>query len=180
MGAEGQGGKARIVLLAALLLAVVAGEVTAADRPPLREAEDVYLAGRALTACATAELRPFAVPGRGLDDLPATLEEIIVEAREETSSLADAADGLAGGLLPATDRSVSAVRDAIRAQEALYEAMVTDPTGSEDELRALGRANNRAEARLDAARGWLLAGEPDGWDRRFTCRGQASSASSSK
>lgn len=165
-----EGGRGRTIALAVLIALLLLAGGIAADRPRLRAAEDAYLDGRALTACATARLRPFAEEGRDLDELPAALDEIITDARREAAALGEAADDLAGGLLPATNRAVDAVRRAIDAQVALYEAMGDDPTGSEDELRTLGGANTQAEARLDAARGWLLASESGGWDRRFTCQ----------
>jgi hypothetical protein len=174
------GGRFRIIALVVAIVVLLAAGVVAADRPRLRAAEATYLEGRALTACATVRLRPFAESDRDLDELPSALDEIIADARREAMTLGAAADDLRGGLLPATDRAVTAVRRAIAAEVILYEAMGDDPTGSEDELRALGEANNRAERRLDDARGWLVAGEPDGWARRFTCPAQASSASSSK
>lgn len=164
------GARRTSIALGVVIVVLLVAGVVAADRPRLRAAEDVYLAGRSLTACATSELRPFAEEGRDLDELPAALEEILTDARQDADALLSEARGLAGGLLPASDRAVGAVRAAIEAEVALYDAMVEDPTASEDELRALGRANNVAEARLEDARGWVLAGEPDGWDRRFTCR----------
>jgi hypothetical protein len=174
------GGRGRIIALAAVIALLLVAGVVAADRPRLRAAEAAYLDGRSLTACATARLRPFAESGRDLDELPGALDEIIADARQEAAQVHVTAGDLRRGILPATDRAVAAVRRAIDAQVALYDAMADDPTGSDDELRTLGVANNRAEARLDDARGWLAAGAPDGWDRRFTCRDQASSASSSK
>lgn len=164
------GGRGRTIALAVVIVLLLVAGVTAADRPRLRAAEDAYLEGRSLTACATVRLRPFAESGRDLDELPAALDEIITDARREAATVRATAGDLRGGILPATDRAVAAVRRAMDAQVALYDAMADDPTGSDDELRTLGAANNRAEARLDDARGWLVAGAPDGWDRRFTCR----------
>src|SRR5687767_12637721 len=104
------GARRKIIALGVAILVLLVAGVVAADRPRVRAAEDVYLDGRSLTACATGRLRPFAEEGRDLDELPAALEEIVTDARSDAAALREAADDLAGGLLPATDRAVDAVR----------------------------------------------------------------------
>lgn len=170
------------MIAAVIALVVVPGVVLAVDRPRLRAVELAYMEGRAVTACATKRLGPFADEGRDLDELPAALDQILAEARADADRVHRLARKLPMGIHPRTRAASRAVRRALSAEAALYGAMVEDPTGSEDELQNLGRANARAERALADARRWMLAGEADGWDRRFICPSspQASSSSSSK
>ena len=166
------------------MTAVVAmAAVVAFDRPRLRAAEDAYVDGRAVTACATRRLGPFASEQADLDELPAALDEILAEARADAERVHRRAMSLPMGIHPSVRDAGRAVRHALEAETALYEAMVEDPTGSEDELEELGRANARAERELADARRWMLADEPDGWEERFRCpavRSAQASSSSSK
>ena len=74
--------RGRIGLGLAIVALVLAG-VIAADRRPLRAAEQSYLDGRNVTACATRELRPFAEEARDLEELPEALEQVILDARQD-------------------------------------------------------------------------------------------------
>jgi predicted nucleotidyltransferase len=168
---ERGGSRPLVLLLTAVIVLLLVVGVSAADRPRVRAAEAAYLEGRQVTACATRRLAPFANETRELDELPAALEEIVVEARAEAEAVRAEADDLATGLLPRTRQAVRAVQAALEAEVVLYEGMVEDPTAdaTDDALRRLGTANARAEDRLDAARRWVLAGTGDRWDDRFRC-----------
>ena len=160
------------LVLAALIVLLLVGGVAAADRPRVRAAETAYLAGRQVTACATRRLAPFAREERSIDELPGAVEEIVTDARGEAAAVrADAAD-LDTGLLPRTRDAVRAVQAALAAEVELYDRMVEDPAPGrgDEELRALGAANARAEARLGRARRWVFAGEAKAWDERNACQ----------
>ena len=168
------GGRRRwlVLVLAAAIVLLLVGAVAAADRPRVRAAEAAYIEGRQVTACATRRLAPFANESREIDELPAALEEIVTDAREEAEAARRDAAGLRTGLLPRTGDAVRAVQAALAAEVALYEEMVEDPAGEagDDALRRLGSANATAEARLQRARRWVLVGESKAWDERFTCQ----------
>jgi hypothetical protein len=136
----------------------------------LRGAEDDYMAGRALTACASRQLRPFAEEQRSLDELPDALLEIITDARDEARQVLASADDETFVPYPRVGSATAAVRRALEAQVRLYEAMVDDPTNTDDELELLGAANRGAEAQLEGARRLLFVGQPEGWSDRNRCR----------
>lgn len=137
----------------------------------LRELEAHYVEGRRLTACATRELAPFAEGGSELDDLSDALLGIVTKARDQAREVRDrAADERATVPFPGLRSAEAAVVAALDAEVDLYQALVVDPNGSEDELDALGRANQAAERRLGSARRWMFADEPARWDDRFRCR----------
>ncbi|HVM09660.1 MAG TPA: hypothetical protein VM345_14425 [Acidimicrobiales bacterium] len=160
--------RTKILAGVAIVVAVVAG-FHRAGLAHLRSAESQYMAGRALTACASRQLRPFADEARPIDELPEAVLEIVTEARDEARrTLASAGD--AGAVpYPGVRRAAVAVREALEAEVALYDAMVDDPTNSDDELEALGAANRAAESRLATARRFLFVGEAPGWDDRNRC-----------
>ena len=160
----------RIVIVAVVLVAVCAGLVLhRLALAHVRELEESYVEGRQVTACATAALAPFARGGRDIEELPDAVEELVISARADVAELARTVDGAGAPPYPRASAATSAVRDAIAAQLALYEALVAEPERSDDELVRLGAANRKAEARLDAARSLLWVGAPPGWSERNTC-----------
>ena len=164
------GGRRIAIVTVGAFVVLGLGAVHRAALGDFRRAEAAYVDGRAVTACATTELRPFAEGDEQLDELPATLEQIVVDARTQVATVRDRARDAGAGLpYPGLDAAVDAVHAAAEAQVELYDAMVDDPTGSDDELRRLGLANTAAERRLSRARRWLLVNEPRGWSRRFVC-----------
>lgn len=158
---------ATIVLVAATVSVLALLAVQQVALRDLREVERSYLAGREVTACANARLVPY-VDDPDRADLDTTVEALVVDARDAASAIvAEYPDSVVA--VPAVRRARTAVARALRAEVALYEALIADPHGSDDDLRRLGRANRRAEQTLASARRWLLVGEPAGWDRRFEC-----------
>lgn len=137
----------------------------------VRDIESSYVAGRQVTACATASLTPFAESRRPMEELPDELERLVVTARGDVEEVMNRLDDLRNAPpYPAVRGAHEAVRNALAAEVTLYDALVRDPANSRDELVALGAANQRAEARLSTARRWLLVGTGEGWSRRFACR----------
>ena len=162
---------ARFLLAAAVVAGLLVG-LAAGQRVALRDLrrlEAVYVAGREATACATQSLLPFAFGDIDLDELDAELERLVVEAGVETDRVRDRLDGRAVVPYPPLRSARRALARALDDQAALYEAMLIEPAGSEDELRALGRSNREVERRLSRVRRTLLVGEPSGWDRRYVC-----------
>jgi len=167
------GGRRIAMLTVAAVVVLGLAAVHRAALGDFRRAEAAYIEGRAVTACATTKLRPFAEGDERMKDLPEALETIVVDARTrvvEVDARAESAD--AGLPYPGLHDAVDAVRAAASAQVELYDAMVDDPEGSDDELRRLGLANTSAEHRLARARRWLFVNEPSGWSTRFVCPGQ--------
>ena len=150
-----------------LLVGVAVGHRAAVR--DLRRLEGDYLAAREPTACATQGLLPFAFGRIDLDEFDAALEELVVDAGRESDELRRRFGRRHVGPFPPVRDARDALADALRAQTALYEAMITTPADSEDELRELGRRNAVVERRLARARSALLVGRPTGWDRRFQC-----------
>jgi hypothetical protein len=167
----------RLVLGAAVAVLALAGYRQAAASQ-LRSVEEAYVAGRQVTACATARLGPLRRSEDPVGGLPAALDEILAEARTDADHLGE--DVPSGLLLPPTGGAQRAVRRALSAQRALYEAMVETPLRSDDELRGLGSANAAAERSLSHARTVLLLPSGRGWAQRNTCVQASSAPSSSK
>jgi hypothetical protein len=136
----------------------------------LRRLEAAYIAAREPTACATQGLLPTAF-SEDQSELPETVLELVTGAFRETVRLDRRfhAEDHVRVPLPALRHSEVAIGDALRAQVALYDAMVNDPKASEAKLHALGLANTRAERLLGRARRLLLASETPAWKRRFIC-----------
>lgn len=171
--AAGRAGKLPVIAAIAALLLLIGVIVQQLSVGQVRAIEQSYVHGRQVTACATEQLSPFA-SGRSLDELPDTLEELVVDAHAETTGVRAELRQRTGGLrIPPVAAATDAVRDALDAEVRLYAALVDDPTGSEDELTELGRANARAERRLATARRWLLIEPGEGWNDRFRCRTDA-------
>jgi hypothetical protein len=156
-----------VVAVGLLVIVLVVQQLALHD---LRRLESAYIAAREPTACATQGLLPGAF-SEDQSELPETVLELVTGAYRETLEL----DRLyrrndhVRVPLPALRRSEAAIGDALRAQVALYEAMVNDPEASEAKLHILGLANTRAERELGRARRQLLASETAAWNRRFIC-----------
>lgn len=163
-------GYRRIVVVGVVLVVALAGLVLhRLALAHVREMEEAFVEGRQVTACATAALAPFARGGRDIEELPDAVEGLVVGARADVAELARTVQGTGAPPYPRTSAATAAVRDAIRAQLALYEVLVDEPDQSDDELARLGVANRKAEARLGAARSVLFIGTPPGWSKRNTC-----------
>lgn len=160
-------------LVVALVAVAVVGLVVARHRAvgDLRRVERAYLEARQPTACANAALAPSAFTPK-VDELPATVLRLVEEARQRSADVR--AKYVAGRRpavpLPALRRADRVLRRDLDSQVLLYDVMVDDPKSSDDELVALGRANNAVERELQRARRQLLSGAVPGWDRRFVCR----------
>lgn len=160
-------------LVAVLLVVAVVGLLVARHRAvdDLRRLERVYLEARQPTACANAALAPSAFTPK-VDELPGTVLRLVEEARQRSADVrAKYVTGNRSTVpLPALRKADRMLRRDLDAQVALYEVMVDDPKSSDDELVALGGANNAVERELQRARRQLLSGAASGWDRRFVCR----------
>ena len=135
----------------------------------LRRLEQDYMAAREPTACATAALEPYAFDLDDLEELDAVVEDLVRGALAESEELHERFAERRVAPVPPIKAAREELADALDAQVALYRAMLDDPDGSQDELRVLGRSNNRFERRAARARNLLLVGKPTGWDRRFAC-----------
>ena len=156
-----------LVVVAVLLVVLGIGHRIALR--DLRRLEADYVAAREPTACATQSLLPFAFGKIDFEALDAELERLVTEAGEESHQLREGFDDrqvLPIGPVADARRALTAALDA---QTDLYDAMLRDPAGSDDELRRLGRRNTAVERRFERARNVLLVGRPNGWDRRFVC-----------
>ena len=136
----------------------------------LRRVEALYIAGREPTACATQGLAEGAF-SPDQSDLPENVLALVREGAAGSRTVRDRAyaDDLVQLPLPALSDAQHAVRRALDDQVALYDAMIDDPASSDPKLRTLGLANTRAERKIRAARGWVLASETEAWKRRFIC-----------
>ncbi|HUP85451.1 MAG TPA: hypothetical protein VM143_07270 [Acidimicrobiales bacterium] len=136
----------------------------------LRRLEAAYIAAREPTACATQGLLPGAF-SEDQSQLPETVLALVTRAYRETVQLDRRYHREDHVLtpLPALQHAEAAIGEALRAQVALYDAMVNDPDSSEAKLHTLGLANTRAERQLGRARRRLLASETQDWRRRFVC-----------
>jgi hypothetical protein len=164
---------ARRILLVALAVLVAAGLLVVRHRAvhDLRTIEHAYLAAREPTACATAALAPSAFTP-DLDELPSTVLRLVTEARDDSRVLREDYRRERSHVwvwLPALRRADRALGRALDAQVALYDEMISDPQGSDPELRALGLANTELEHQLAIVRRQLLSGEAADWKRRFVC-----------
>jgi hypothetical protein len=136
----------------------------------LRGLEAAYIAAREPTACATQGLLPSAF-SEDQSELPETVLELVTGAYRQTVQLDRRYhdEDHVRVPLPALRRSEAAIGEALRAQVALYDAMVDDPKASEAKLHILGLANTRAERELGRSRRILLASPTAEWKRRFIC-----------
>lgn len=135
----------------------------------LRRLEAEYIAAREPTACANQSLVPFTVGSIDLDALDEAVEEAIFVARAQSRELYDRGERRRLSVIPPVSAAGDALDDALAAQVALYDALVDDPAGSDDELAELGRRNGRFERRIGRLRNILLVGAGDGWSTRFVC-----------
>ena len=157
-------------MLGGALVVLAAGvAVQRAALADLRQIERDYVAAREPTACATQGLLPFAFGQIDLEELDAALEELVVEAGQESAEVRRLVDRRRVLPYPPVRGAHEALTDALRAQTVLYEAMIERPADSDEELRALGQRNAAVERKLARARNTLLVGRPTGWDRRFAC-----------
>lgn len=151
-------------------VAVAAGLAAIGHRSALRDLRDVesgYVAGRKATACSIARLDPDPDPAE-LERLEEMLAGVIADAGAESRRVRSSFEQIEIGPLPVARRSRTNVAEALDAQVALYDAMVAGTDGDRD-VRALGRANRRAEDALEDFRSLLLVGSGAGWDDRFNC-----------
>ena len=135
----------------------------------LRRLESEYIAAREPTACANQSLVPFTTGGIDLDALDEAVEEAIFEARKESRELHERSKKRKVSVIPAVSAAADALDDALTAQVRLYDVLVDDPAGSDDELEQLGRRNGQFERRIGRLRNILLVGAGDGWSTRFVC-----------
>ena len=134
-----------------------------------RRIEAVYIDSRQVTACANQALIPVAFGEE--DDLDTVLEAVVTSAAAETELVAEKWDGVGSPFpYPPLRSAHKAVDDALEGQHRLYQALVSDPAHSDDELKAFGKQYARAERRLNSARNALFVGDGKGWARRAVCK----------
>ena len=135
----------------------------------LRRLEASYIATRKPTACATQALTPGAF-STDQSKLTETVKRLVTQALNEATAVRDQYRHHRRVLpMPYLRASEHDIGQAMDAQVALYDAMVHDPTHTEDLLHNLGRANTRAEHRLARVRYVFAVDETDAWKRRFVC-----------
>lgn len=135
----------------------------------LRRLEAEYIAAREPTACANQSLVPFTMGAIDLEALDEAVEDAIFEAREQSRELHERSKRRRLSVIPPVSAAAEALDDALAAQVELYDVLVEDPAGSDDELAELGRRNGHFERRIGRLRNILLVGAGDGWSRRFVC-----------
>lgn len=164
----------QVGLIASAVVIVACVPIQRVGLRDLRLLERDYIAAREPTACALMSLEPYAFGKIDLDEIDAVVEDLVRQALAESEQLKEQFEQRQVAPIPRVSTARDALAAALDAQVALYRAMLDDPTGSEDELRRLGKSNNEFERRAARARNLLLVGEPTGWNLRFVCDGEPS------